>query len=141
MVDSIAVAVVMVMGTMQTTRTTPPFRGQRPRQLLAQDQAPIAVVALGLEGLAQEQGGDDDADEEEDAGHQVGQQEGVGRKEPAVAKEGRVLRGGLGKEAAKGWAKDGADAPDEGHQGEGARLEFLLGHHFGHDGADDADYM
>lgn len=122
------------MGTAGTTTF-----GEGPGYFLAKDEAPVAVVAFGVEGLAQEQGGDDDRDEEKDAGHQVGQQEGILVEEPAVAEEAGILFGGLGEKAAKGRAKDGAYAPDEGHQGEGSGLEFFLGHHFGDNGSQDAD--
>lgn len=109
------------------------------RDFLAEDEAPVAIMSLRLERFLEEQGSYHDGDEEEDAGHQVGQQERVLVQEPTIAKEGRVLRGRLGEKSAERGTEDGADAPDKRHQSKGSRLEFFLRNHFGNDRANDAD--
>lgn len=83
----------------------------------------------------QEQGSDYDGDEEEDEGHEVWQKERELVEEPAVAEETGVLLGWLGEEATEAGTENRTYAPYEGHQSEGSRLEFLLGHHFSNHGS------
>lgn len=78
--------------------------------------------------------------EKEKGREQVGQRIGKRLEKGNVAKDVWVLLGGLGEEAAKGRADDGAERPDERHDGKGAGLEFSFGDHFGYHGSDDADY-
>ncbi len=79
--------------------------------------------------------------EEEDGGEKVGKGIGEGLEKGNVAKEVGVLLGGLGEEAAKGRADDGAERPDKRHDGKGARLQFSLRDHFCYHGPDDSDYI
>lgn len=78
--------------------------------------------------------------EKEKGREQVGQRIGKRLEKGNVAKDVWVLLGGLGEEAAKGRADDGAERPDERHDGKGAGLEFSFGDHFGDHGSYDADY-
>ena len=92
-------------------------------QLLAQDQAPVALVAFGIECFLQKEQGCHEGDEEDDASHQVRQSEGIALEVLDAAEDVGVLLSRAGKEAAKCGTKHGADTPDERHEGEGLWLE------------------
>ena len=108
-------------------------------EFFAEDQAPVSMFPTTFEGFAEEKEAGHEGDEEDDAGDEVGQSEGVFLEELDVSEEGWVLLGGLGEEAAKGGAEDAADGPDERHQGESLWLEFFLGNHFCYHCSQDTD--
>lgn len=88
----------------------------------------------------EEQCRSDDGQCEEDASHEIGQRKWKFFEKLDVAKQRRILLGGLGKETAKGRAKDGAYRPDQGHDGKCLGLKYLLGNHLGNHGPDNANY-
>lgn len=114
---------------------------ERPRDLLAQLQAPVFLAPLCLESLLQEQCGDHDRDEEEEEGHEIWQQERISFEQPAVAEQAGVLLHWPGEEAAEAWSKHRADAPDKRHEGEGFRLQFFPWHHLRYHSSDNTDFV
>ena len=99
------------------------------------------MVSSTFECFAQEEEARHQRDEEDYAGDEVGEGEGVVFEELDVAEKGWVLLGRLGEETAKGRAEDAADGPDERHQREGLGLKFFLGNHFCYHCTEDTDWM
>lgn len=93
----------------------------------------------GGETNLEEQHGRGNGDCKESRGYQVGQRVWEALKECDATKDVGILPGRLGKETSEGGTDDGAQRPDQGHDGKGPGLKFFLRDHFGDHGSYYAD--